>query len=454
MVQAICTGLRRYAAFRLALPRRDRPAHAARRAPAAAALRVPRPGADRPADGAREHRHPADQPGRAADPADDREHVDDGRGRRSCSCCAVPVLALFALGALPLLNIAATRFTPPHVSRSASRCKRSSPTSRAWSRRASSGVRVVKGFGAERLQERNLAAEADAVYDRSMDQARLRADFLPLIDFLPTLGLVGILWYGGHQVLDGNLTVGDIVASNFYVLMLIWPLRMVGMLLGQLSRVGRVRGPHPRGPRHRARDRRRTPRAAPLPAGPGRGRRSRASRSATARVRPVLDGLDLEIRGGEAVALVGATASGKTTVARLIPRFYDVDRRSRPHRRRRRARGAAARPAPRGRASCSRTRSSSPTRCAATSRSPIPKRRRSRSCARRGSRAPTSSSRPARRLRHRHRRARLLALGRSAAAHRDRACGARRPAHPDPRRRDVVGRPDQGARDPQRARAK
>ncbi len=153
--------------------------------------------------------------------------------------------------------------------------------------------------------------------------AKFRANFLPLIDLLPTLGLVGILWFGGHQVLQGNLTIGDIVAANFYVLMLIWPLRMLGMLLGQLSRsaaaAGRIDGVLATDPA--IADRRD---ARPLPDGPGEVR-FRDVRFGYGRGRPVLDGLDLVIRGGESVALVGATASGKSTIARLIPRFYDIE---------------------------------------------------------------------------------------------------------------------------------
>jgi ATP-binding cassette subfamily B protein len=183
----------------------------------------------------------------------------------------------------------------------------------------------VKGFGAERLQRRRLGAEADGVYDRSMDQARLRASFMPLIDLLPTLGLVGILWYGGHQVLAGNLSVGDIVAANLYVLMLIWPLRMIGMLVGQLPRssaaAGRINAVLDTDP---AIDHASTAHAESLPPGPG----AVSFEHVTFGYGPgshVLRDLDLRIDGGEAVALVGATASGKTTVARLIPRFYDVD---------------------------------------------------------------------------------------------------------------------------------
>ena len=98
-----------------------------------------------------------------------------------------------------------------------------------------------------------------------MDQARLRANFMPLIDLLPALGLVGILWYGGHQVLDGNLTVGDIVAANLYVLMLIWPLRMIGMLVAQLPRSAAAAGRINDVLVDRSRDRRRAARAARCP---------------------------------------------------------------------------------------------------------------------------------------------------------------------------------------------
>ncbi|MFM8236984.1 MAG: ABC transporter ATP-binding protein [Actinomycetota bacterium] len=234
-----------------------------------------------------------------------------------------PGLAFFALGALPFLNVAATWFNhrmyPVGVALQQELSELSGVVEESVT-----GIRVVKGFGAERLQRRRLAEEAAGVYDRSMDQARLRAWFMPLLDFLPSLGLVGILWYGGHQVLNGNLGVGDIVAANLYVLMLIWPLRMIGMLVGQMPRAaaaaGRIHEVLATDPEidHEASDH-----APPLPPGPGAVRFEGVNFAYPLGSR-VLDGLDLEIRGGEAVALVGATASGKSTVARLIPRFYDV----------------------------------------------------------------------------------------------------------------------------------
>jgi ATP-binding cassette subfamily B protein len=232
-----------------------------------------------------------------------------------------PGLALFALGLLPLLNFSAARFN-----------RRMFPIGMQLQTELSdlsgvveesvTGIRVVKGFGVERLQRKRLAGEAQSVYDRSMDQARLRANFMPLIDLLPALGLVGILWYGGHQVLAGNLSVGDIVSANLYVVMLIWPLRMIGMLVGQLPRsaaaAGRIQSVLGTDPEIDD-----VPHGHALPDGPGAVRFDRVT-FGYGRGPAVLDGLDLAIAGGEAVALVGATASGKTTVARLIPRFYDV----------------------------------------------------------------------------------------------------------------------------------
>lgn len=233
-----------------------------------------------------------------------------------------PVLCLLALGALPLLNIAATRFSR-RIAPVNSQVQEELADLSAVVEESLSGVRVVKGFGAERMQVRRLEAEADSVLDRSLAAARLRAGFMPLVEFLPTLSMVAILWYGGHQVLDGSLQVGDILAFNLYILMLIWPLRMVGMLIAQASRAsagaGRIDDVLATDPAVVDR-----PDPTPLPPGPGE-LRFEGVRFGYGPGRAVLNGLDLTIRGGEAVAIVGATGSGKTTIARLVPRFYDVE---------------------------------------------------------------------------------------------------------------------------------
>ena len=84
------------------------------------------------------------------------------------------------------------------------------------------GVRVVKGLGAERVQAARLKAEAQDVYDESMAAAATRSRYLPGMELLPNLGLIAVLGYGGHQVLNGNLSLGTLVMFNVYIAMLIW----------------------------------------------------------------------------------------------------------------------------------------------------------------------------------------------------------------------------------------
>ena len=232
-------------------------------------------------------------------------------------------LALLALGALPFLSISATRFSH-RIAPVSLELQQELGDLSGVVEESVAGVRVVKGFGSEKLQARRLKAEADAVFDRALTAARLRANFLPLVDFLPALALVAILWWGGHEVLDGTLQVGALVAFNSFILMLIWPLRMGGMLVAQSSRASAAAGriheilstdPAVADPAH----------PKPLPeAGTGEVRFD-GVQFAYGDGPSVLNGLDLTVRGGEAVAIVGGTGSGKTTIARLLPRFYDVN---------------------------------------------------------------------------------------------------------------------------------
>ncbi|MBJ7282277.1 MAG: ABC transporter ATP-binding protein [Acidimicrobiia bacterium] len=231
------------------------------------------------------------------------------------------VLAVLALGLLPLLNRASTRFssriTPANLALQEELSGLSGVVEESLS-----GIRILKGFGAERLQVKRLDDAADGVLKQALRAAKLRAGFMPLIDLLPTLSLVAIIWYGGHLVLDGQLEIGDILAYNLYVLMLIWPLRMVGMLVAQSSRASAAAGRiHEILSTDVAVDDPLNP--IPLPDGPGNLLFDGVS-FGYGPGRLVLNGLDLSITGGEAVAIVGATGSGKTTVARLVPRFYDV----------------------------------------------------------------------------------------------------------------------------------
>ena len=230
-------------------------------------------------------------------------------------------LALLALAPLPLLNLAATAFSRRMGPQSADLQRRLAGVS-AVVEESLSGVRVVKGFGAERLQDEKLRRAAASVQERALAIARLRAGFNPLMELLPTLGLVIVLLVGGREVLDGRLTTGELVAFNFYILQLIFPLRMSAFLVAQASRASasaaRVYEVLATAPEIVDR-----PGARPLPAGPGEVRFEDVWFGYEPGA-PVLQGLDLVVPAGESVALVGSTGSGKSTVARLMARFYDV----------------------------------------------------------------------------------------------------------------------------------
>jgi len=184
------------------------------------------------------------------------------------------------------------------------------------------GVRVVKAFAQEERQLRRFNRATRRVFDQSMVSTRLRAFYSPFIGFLPQLGLAALLFVGGRQVIDGQLSQGDFVAFYGYVLMLTSPMRMLGIALGMAQRAvasgQRVFELLDREPRLTA-----PQDAPPLPAGGGRVELRGVSFGYEGG-EPVLRDVDLDVEAGRTVALVGPTGSGKTTLVMLIPRLYDV----------------------------------------------------------------------------------------------------------------------------------
>src|SRR4051794_2536505 len=99
-----------------------------------------------------------------------------------------------------------------------------------------SGVRVVKAFAREERQLARFRRSAQRVFDQSLIATRQRAFYQPLLGFLPQLGLAVILLVGGRQVITGSLTPGQFAAFYTYVLMLVNPMRMLGIALGMAQR--------------------------------------------------------------------------------------------------------------------------------------------------------------------------------------------------------------------------
>jgi ABC-type multidrug transport system fused ATPase/permease subunit len=185
------------------------------------------------------------------------------------------------------------------------------------------GVRVVKSFAREDRQLERFRRGVGRVFDQAMVSTRLQAFYNPFIGFLPQAGLAAILFYGGRQVIDGRLTIGEFSAFYTYLLMLLSPMRTLGISLGLAQRAtaagARVYQILDRAPQVTSK-----PDAPPLPPGSGRVEFRGVTLEYEGAARAALRDVDLDVAAGTTVALVGATGSGKTTLVQLIPRLYDA----------------------------------------------------------------------------------------------------------------------------------
>ena len=239
-----------------------------------------------------------------------------------------PLLAAVALAPLPFINVSARSFSHKiHPSVLAVQQEQAQLANVV--EESVSGIRVIKGFGAEGVQQAKLEVEADDIRRESMKAARIRSRFLPAIDLLPGLGLVAVLGLGGHRVINGDMTLGGLVAFNTYLTMLIWPMRNIGMTVafGQRAASALVRiheilavVPAIADPVHPVR----LPQAAVAqPVGAVTFENVRFGYEIGHTDIRVLEGFNFSVAPGESVAIVGATGSGKSTIARLLLRFYD-----------------------------------------------------------------------------------------------------------------------------------
>jgi ABC-type multidrug transport system fused ATPase/permease subunit len=184
------------------------------------------------------------------------------------------------------------------------------------------GVNVVKAFAQEPRESAKFARRSEGVFAKSLEATRQRAFYVPFLSFLPLLAQAAVLLAGGHRVVNGNLAIGEFVAFNVYVLLLVMPLRMLGMWIGTSQRAV-ASGERIFEILDEAEDVVETPDALPLPPGRGRLRFEHVTFGYDA-ARPVLHDVDLDLEAGRTVALIGRTGSGKTSLSTLVPRFYDV----------------------------------------------------------------------------------------------------------------------------------
>ena len=196
------------------------------------------------------------------------------------------------------------------------------------------GIRVVKAFAAERHQINSLGVAAVKLRWANLFQHYARAAHTPFIENLPRVALALVLLIGGRQVIDGTLTIGDLISFNLYIILLQAPFRFIGMLLilGQRAKASAARMYEILDESPSVTD---SPGAIDLPSGNGLIRFDNVSftygietigdSAGSTSSPPILHEFNLVLQPGSITAIVGRTGTGKSTVSRLLMRFYDVE---------------------------------------------------------------------------------------------------------------------------------
>ncbi len=182
-------------------------------------------------------------------------------------------------------------------------------------------VRVIKSFVREDYEIERFGRENYNNFRAQMKSAQLMATLTPLIEFLAAIGVTVIIWYGGHEVIGGSLTTGALMAFLIYVVNLSNPIKRLSRVYGNIQkalaaaqRVFEVLDTEP--------DIQDKPGAGDLPAINGEVAFHNVSFEYKPG-EPALVDISLTARPGQVVAIVGPSGAGKTTIANLIPRFYD-----------------------------------------------------------------------------------------------------------------------------------
>jgi ABC-type multidrug transport system fused ATPase/permease subunit len=229
-------------------------------------------------------------------------------------------LALYTAIAMPPITVLALRFA-----------RRVSPISRQVQERkgdvteaadeAVVGIEMVQAFGREDDVRARFGGKAEGVRSTVLRQAGVESRHLPGLYYLPALSIAAVLFFGGRQVIGGQLSIGQFVLFETLLLQLVWPLEALGWITNLAQRALASAGrsfawlegieplPEPTRPRH-------------LPAGPLAVRWERVDFAYGGEV-DVLHDLNLVVEPGEIVGVCGPTGSGKTSLLNLLPRFYD-----------------------------------------------------------------------------------------------------------------------------------
>lgn len=182
------------------------------------------------------------------------------------------------------------------------------------------GIRVVKAYNQENAFIERFRAASDRYLNKSLSLVRVWGIFSPLLSFLLGLSSVGLLWYGGYQVIEGQITVGDFVAFIAYLAMLTWPTIALGWVINifergsaSMGRINKIFNSHPE-----IRDEH------TLPISILEGHIQVRNLTFSYNGNPILKEINFEVLPGQTLAIVGSTGSGKSTLVNLLCRLYRV----------------------------------------------------------------------------------------------------------------------------------
>jgi len=182
------------------------------------------------------------------------------------------------------------------------------------------GTREVKAYVQEDAEIERFGRENARWFDLSARSAQMQAVNLPLLFLIANLGYVAIILYGGRQVVQGQITIGEIIAFITYVGQLIEPVRRLGMIIPAVAIAGSAaeRIFDILDTVSEVRD---EPGAVPI--GQIQGRVEFEHVSFSYGRKKVLNDINFRVEAGQTIALLGSTGSGKSTIISLVPRFYD-----------------------------------------------------------------------------------------------------------------------------------
>lgn len=230
-------------------------------------------------------------------------------------------LALLSLSVMPALVYAGTRFGKMVRPRFKELRQQFADVTTTIQENVT-GARVVRTFAREDYETEKFTKRVDKLLKLNLRIARLWSVFFPVNEFISVLGIILVLWFGGWQIMKGQLTLGEFVAFNMYLMMLMMPVRMLGFIIN-ISQEAIASGQRIFEILDTESEVAESLDAKPLPPVKGHVKFEDVSFGYETGEGLVLKNLNLDVQPGESIALLGATGSGKSTVINLVPRFYD-----------------------------------------------------------------------------------------------------------------------------------